>query len=649
MSKQQTSYIFYLPFGLIVLLSIFMHFIQLDKQSLHHDESMHVFYSWFIYKGDLEAFSNIHSPMMHGPFQFFLNSLVFHIFGDTNYTARLLPAIFGIILTILPILFRKDLGNHLTLVFSFTLTISPTLLYFSRFARNDIYVAVWSLVIIACFLGYNKTGKFKYLIVTSFILALFFVTKESAYIFSAFLLIYLFITIASNFFISINKKDLNQLFHENKHTIEYFLFLLIICLPIGGAGFILFQDQLNLTLGSKDWPNIGLPAVDSTTPALIITITLSLISLILIFLTRILLSLHLIDRSSIWLSTKKIILIVSLFFFIFLIFHTSFFTKFDGIKIAFWQSLGYWIAQHDVARGAQPWFYYIMLSLVYEYSAIIIGTLSSIYFIFRGNTQERFIASWALITFLFYSYAGEKMPWLLVEVILPFYLVSFFGLHRFFKYLSGLNIKNYTYIYYSSLLFILILFLSPIMSTIRLVYVNPGWPNELLVYVQSSPHITDIDDQISEIAKQSNKHNQLTIQIDSTDGFSWPWAWYFRNYDSVSYRDFTNNPFTNPNQAADIVLLSDRNKLKNNYFLNQHHKPEMYIHRWWNPETYKEFSLANITFVPEITNNGCKLLDYFINRRFDSSVGSIYANIYVRKSLSEPLDIAVLNHEKSSC
>ena len=203
MSKQQTSYIFYLPFGLIVLLSIFMHLIQLDKQSLHHDESMHVFYSWFIYKGDLEAFSNIHSPMMHGPFQFFLNSLVFHIFGDTNYTARLLPAIFGIILTILPILFRKDLGNHLTLVFSFTLTISPTLLYFSRFARNDIYVAVWSLIIIACFLGYNNTGKFKYLIVTSFILALFFVTKESAYIFSAFLLIYLFITIASNFFISI--------------------------------------------------------------------------------------------------------------------------------------------------------------------------------------------------------------------------------------------------------------------------------------------------------------------------------------------------------------------------------------------------------------------------------------------------------------
>ena len=109
MSKQQTSYIFYLPFGLIVLLSIFMHLIQLDKQSLHHDESMHVFYSWFIYKGDLEAFSNIHSPMMHGPFQFFLNSLVFRIFGDTNYTARLLPAIFGIILTILPILFRKDL------------------------------------------------------------------------------------------------------------------------------------------------------------------------------------------------------------------------------------------------------------------------------------------------------------------------------------------------------------------------------------------------------------------------------------------------------------------------------------------------------------------------------------------------------------
>ena len=302
--------------------------------------------------------------MMHGPFQFFLNSLVFHIFGDSNYTARLLPAIFGILLTILPILFRKDLGNHLTLLFSFTLTISPTFLYFSRFARNDIYVAVWSLIIIACFLRYNITGALRYLIVSSIILAVFFVTKESAYIFSAFLLIYLFISISYNLLIHLSEKPFKQLVSENKNLIEYLLFLLIICLPIGGAGFILFQDHLNLILGSNEWPNVGLPTSDSTRPALIIAISLSFVSLSLIFLNRIAKSQNLIEDNKQLLSEKHLLLIVSIFFFTLLLFHTSFFTKFDGVKIAFWQSLGYWIAQHDVARGAQPWFYYIMLSLV---------------------------------------------------------------------------------------------------------------------------------------------------------------------------------------------------------------------------------------------------------------------------------------------
>tara|TARA_Y100000996_G_C22453585_1_gene614903 strand:- start:433 stop:981 length:549 start_codon:yes stop_codon:yes gene_type:complete len=182
-----------------------------------------------------------------------------------------------------------------------------------------------------------------------------------------------------------------------------------------------------------------------------------------------------------------------------------------------------------------------------------------------------------------------------------------------------------------------------------LVYTNPGWPNELLVYVQSSPHIAEIDKQISLISKETNKLNQLTIQIDSTDGFSWPWAWYFRNYDSVSYRDFGNNPFTNPNQAADIVLISDRNKSKNHYFLNQHNSPVLYTHRWWNPEIYKEFSISNIRFIPEITDNGCKLIDYFLHRGIDSSIGSIYANIYVRESLSSTINVTPLVNKTSSC
>ena len=48
----------------------------IDMRVLHHDESLHAYYSWVLYKGD----GYIHNPMMHGPFQFFLTAGLFKIF-----------------------------------------------------------------------------------------------------------------------------------------------------------------------------------------------------------------------------------------------------------------------------------------------------------------------------------------------------------------------------------------------------------------------------------------------------------------------------------------------------------------------------------------------------------------------------------------
>ena len=45
----------------------------IDMRVLHHDESLHAYYSWVLYKGD----GYIHNPMMHGPFQFFLTAGLF--------------------------------------------------------------------------------------------------------------------------------------------------------------------------------------------------------------------------------------------------------------------------------------------------------------------------------------------------------------------------------------------------------------------------------------------------------------------------------------------------------------------------------------------------------------------------------------------
>ena len=102
---------------------------------LHHDESLHAVYSWYLYVGK----GYVHDPMMHGPFLFELNALVYFLLGATDATARVAPALFGTILVGLPYFLRDRVGRTGALVGSVLLTFSPTILYYSRFIRHDIY------------------------------------------------------------------------------------------------------------------------------------------------------------------------------------------------------------------------------------------------------------------------------------------------------------------------------------------------------------------------------------------------------------------------------------------------------------------------------------------------------------------------------
>ena len=48
--------------GLLVVAGV-MRLWDLGSRAMHHDESLHAFYSWTLYKGD----GYQHNPMMHGP------------------------------------------------------------------------------------------------------------------------------------------------------------------------------------------------------------------------------------------------------------------------------------------------------------------------------------------------------------------------------------------------------------------------------------------------------------------------------------------------------------------------------------------------------------------------------------------------------
>src|SRR5512135_982310 len=110
---------------IFIVLAILTRFWALGDRGMSHDESLHTYYSWNLYKGG--GFS--HTPLMHGPFRFHLDALVYSIFGADDFTARVPTAIFGVILVFLPYALRRWLTRTGAVVTSFMLLISPSIMY----------------------------------------------------------------------------------------------------------------------------------------------------------------------------------------------------------------------------------------------------------------------------------------------------------------------------------------------------------------------------------------------------------------------------------------------------------------------------------------------------------------------------------------
>ena len=84
----------------------------------------------------------VYDPSYHGPFLYFVTAGMFAVFGASDLVARLLPALFGVLLIpLVYCIYRIGYINRSqTLIVSLFLAISPDMVYFSRFLRHDIFM-----------------------------------------------------------------------------------------------------------------------------------------------------------------------------------------------------------------------------------------------------------------------------------------------------------------------------------------------------------------------------------------------------------------------------------------------------------------------------------------------------------------------------
>ncbi len=376
-----------------------LRFWDLGGRAFHHDESLHAQYAWYLFdRGDYE-----HNPMMHGPFQFFGTAFTFVLFGVSDYTARILPAFLGTALIGLPFFLRRHLGRSGALIAAGLIAFSPTLLYFSRFARNDIYVGLWTLGLVVCLWRYIEEGRHRYLYIAAGLLALSFATKEATFlnvaVFIAFLDLWIAQTLASRIRERHNLDPLAAPFlflalapfawaivalwpflgdetrqrlglGERPRAADFLLILGILSLPQFAATIQVPLEALGMK--EADWsrelftlnlgPLSGGEQVSTEELTGFLTVCILLASTAIIGLR--------------W-NWRSWLIVAAIFYAVFGLLYSTLLTNPDGFGSGMWNSVDYWLEQQDVKRGDQPFYYYLVLLPAYEFLPLLFAFVTA--------------------------------------------------------------------------------------------------------------------------------------------------------------------------------------------------------------------------------------------------------------------------------
>ncbi len=174
-------------FGLLILTGLALRWIGLDWRPFHHDESLHGMYGKYFFDFPDQNFYR-YQALLHGPFLYNMLRVVYNTLGQSNWAARAPIALVGSLLIFAPLLFRKYFTPTAVLVLTAAVALSPTLVYWSRFLREDTLIIG---CMIACLYAVTSAAPARKALFFLVFLTLQFCIKENAYVLVAILLGYL--------------------------------------------------------------------------------------------------------------------------------------------------------------------------------------------------------------------------------------------------------------------------------------------------------------------------------------------------------------------------------------------------------------------------------------------------------------------------
>ncbi|HEY9076465.1 MAG TPA: flippase activity-associated protein Agl23 [Anaerolineaceae bacterium] len=416
--------------GLIIVITIASRFIMLGERVMSHDEINHVVPSYDLFQGR----GYRHDPVTHGPFQFHVVALSYFLLGDSDFSSRVPAALFSSAAVFFVLFaFRRYLGRTGALLAAIMFMISPYMVFYGRYTRNEAFIMLLGVVqIFSIFRYYDKRDPLSLYLLTGSVV-LHFTVKETSYIYTAIMLLFLGFMFLD---------EIRQTRFNNPTNRTLFLSLAIIAVLLLGTA---------LAIGVINAPKTGAnPSADisGTAPApnilatifelvLVVLALIAGVTALILFgtdlgfarlkelpsfymlaligslilpqlaafpvklvgwnpldysaqgMTRTAIFLILLGVISIaigyWLNARVWLTHAILFYGIYTILYTTVFTNGQGFFTGIVGSLGYWLSQQGVERGSQPIYYFALIQIpIYEFLPAI-GTLVAFYFGMRYN------------------------------------------------------------------------------------------------------------------------------------------------------------------------------------------------------------------------------------------------------------------------
>ncbi len=392
---------------LILLAAVFSRFYNVDLRVMSHDEVNHVVPSYNLFRGQGYAYD----PVTHGPLQFHLLALSYFLLGDSDFSARVPAVLFSIATVAMALLgFRRYLGRSGAIIAGVLMLISPFMLFYGRYTRNEAFGGLWTVLMLYGGLRYLEKGEKSALYFLTVVMAFHFTDKATSFIYNAqFMLFMGFVFLDAILrqpwshhgerrrflYVVLSAVGLLALtlglavINPGPKTTELgvtpgmdggrmaeillvagvvLLAVFAVVLVVRNLGWIAIRKQrsfdLILLAGTLTLPllsafpmrMLGMDPLDYSSAGILRTLVF------VVILSLMAIALGVWWRPRVWLTSAGI------FFSIFTIFFTTFFTNGKGFPMGLVAALGYWLSQQGVQRGSQPLYYYALIQIpIYEY------------------------------------------------------------------------------------------------------------------------------------------------------------------------------------------------------------------------------------------------------------------------------------------